>query len=90
MTQQPQALPGDTLAWPWSITLANYDRSPVLTAAERAELDRIVGTTKRLVSPRMWILTIKFVFRSDNFSRNFSASACRAGVQERLRTAFLA
>src|SRR6266567_779349 len=38
----------------------------------------------------LWILTIKFAFQSDNFSMNFSASACRDRSQERPHTEFFA
>jgi hypothetical protein len=38
----------------------------------------------------LWILTIKFAFRSDNFSMNFYASACRTKLQEKPHAEFFA
>lgn len=40
--------------------------------------------------PAVWILRIRFVFQSDNCSRGFSRSACKARIQGRPRFAFLA
>jgi len=80
MTQFMQPFPSSSRAFPWPLNLAAYDRTPVLSASERAELEYIFtqpnrpirkptrGTLARLVCPIEDVLRYIRASRNDSFA----------------------
>ena len=80
MTQFMQPLPSSSRAFPWPLNLAAYDRTPVLSASERAQLEYIFTqpnrqirkpsrrTLARLVCPIEDVLRYIRASRNDSFT----------------------